>query len=220
MTPPTIATVDFRDEVDAFRRGEDHHGLFSYRYARHSRFRRAVLSAGMNGQQPAVHHYGRRSFSDFGVDRNNFYGFVNRDFFKVQQDLGTLTPSSRSRPISCSPTRRGAHNRSTITSAPFRNRRSPPTLIRRTDPDRQSAEPLSGHRRSQTRRRQPTNSIPGFQTHAVGRRRISRETSSIDKYNGFSSEGDRQSLHRRRFFERDKRLQPAVYRYSVPAPRR
>ena len=26
----------------------------------------------------------------YGVDRNNFYGFVNRDFFKVQQDIGTV----------------------------------------------------------------------------------------------------------------------------------
>ena len=27
---------------------------------------------------------------DFGVNRNNFYGFINRDFFSVQQDIGTL----------------------------------------------------------------------------------------------------------------------------------
>ena len=29
-------------------------------------------------------------FPDFGVNRNNFYGFVNRDFFQVQQDIGTV----------------------------------------------------------------------------------------------------------------------------------
>ena len=29
-------------------------------------------------------------FPDFGVNRNNFYGFVNRDFFKVHQDIGTI----------------------------------------------------------------------------------------------------------------------------------
>src|SRR5581483_315718 len=29
-------------------------------------------------------------FPDFGVNRDNFYGFVNRDFFKVQQDFGTM----------------------------------------------------------------------------------------------------------------------------------
>ena len=29
-------------------------------------------------------------FPDFGVNRNNFYGFVNRDFFQVQQDIGTI----------------------------------------------------------------------------------------------------------------------------------
>lgn len=29
-------------------------------------------------------------FPDFGVNRNNFYGFVNRDFSKVGQDIGTI----------------------------------------------------------------------------------------------------------------------------------
>src|SRR6201986_113847 len=29
-------------------------------------------------------------FPNFGVDRNNFYGFVNRDFFRTGQDIGTL----------------------------------------------------------------------------------------------------------------------------------
>src|SRR5437588_10916930 len=29
-------------------------------------------------------------FPQFGVNRDTFYGFVNRDFFKVQQDIGTI----------------------------------------------------------------------------------------------------------------------------------
>src|SRR6202166_1127114 len=29
-------------------------------------------------------------FPDFGVNRNNFYGFANRDFFEVHQDVGTI----------------------------------------------------------------------------------------------------------------------------------
>jgi catecholate siderophore receptor len=29
-------------------------------------------------------------FPDFGVNRRNFYGFVNRDFYKVAQDVGSL----------------------------------------------------------------------------------------------------------------------------------
>ena len=27
---------------------------------------------------------------DFGVNRDNFYGFVNRDFFEVHQDIATV----------------------------------------------------------------------------------------------------------------------------------
>ncbi|MDA9443855.1 TonB-dependent receptor [Bradyrhizobium sp. CCBAU 51745] len=29
-------------------------------------------------------------FPDFGVNRNNFYGFVNRDFYRTGQDIGTI----------------------------------------------------------------------------------------------------------------------------------
>jgi catecholate siderophore receptor len=29
-------------------------------------------------------------FTDFGVNRNNFYGFVNRDFYRTGQDIGTI----------------------------------------------------------------------------------------------------------------------------------
>src|SRR5579871_6556438 len=29
-------------------------------------------------------------FPEFGVNRNNFYGFVNRDFFRTGQDIGTI----------------------------------------------------------------------------------------------------------------------------------
>ena len=29
-------------------------------------------------------------FTDFGVNRNNFYGFVNRDFYRTGQDIGSL----------------------------------------------------------------------------------------------------------------------------------
>ena len=29
-------------------------------------------------------------FPDFGVNRNNFYGFVNRDYYSIKQDIGTV----------------------------------------------------------------------------------------------------------------------------------
>src|SRR5438034_9969439 len=30
-------------------------------------------------------------FPDFGANRNNFYGFVNRDYYSIKQDIGTVT---------------------------------------------------------------------------------------------------------------------------------
>ena len=45
-------------------------------------FRRAVLSAGSHQSQQSVFTTTAGGpFPDFGVNRNNFYGFVNRDFF-------------------------------------------------------------------------------------------------------------------------------------------
>ncbi|MBR0895769.1 TonB-dependent receptor [Bradyrhizobium tropiciagri] len=37
-------------------------------------------------------------FPDFGVNRNNFYGFVNRDFFRTGQDIGTINAEVRITP--------------------------------------------------------------------------------------------------------------------------
>ncbi len=37
-------------------------------------------------------------YPDFGVDRNNFYGFIYRDFFQVQQDIGTVNTEIRIAP--------------------------------------------------------------------------------------------------------------------------
>ncbi|MBK3663948.1 TonB-dependent receptor [Bradyrhizobium diazoefficiens] len=45
-------------------------------------------STGVGGQQFSTTAGG--PFPDFGSSRNNFYGFVNRDFFKVKQDIGTV----------------------------------------------------------------------------------------------------------------------------------
>ena len=59
--------------------------LHPYRADRPSGFRRAVLSAGHVRCTAAG-----GPFPDFGANRNNCYGFVNRDFFRTGQDIGTL----------------------------------------------------------------------------------------------------------------------------------
>ena len=39
---------------------------------------------------PSSTDHGRRPVPDFGVNRNNFYGFVNRDYYSIKQDIGTV----------------------------------------------------------------------------------------------------------------------------------
>ena len=78
--------------MEAGRRGEGDRGLRSHRHPRIAGLRRAVLSGpgstGASGQIFTTTAGG--PFPDFGVNRNNFYGFVNRDFFSVHQDIGTV----------------------------------------------------------------------------------------------------------------------------------
>jgi catecholate siderophore receptor len=52
-------------------------------------FRPGSVGTTLAGGKPFTTTAGGPS-PDFGVDRNNFYGFVNRDFYSVHQDIGTL----------------------------------------------------------------------------------------------------------------------------------
>ncbi len=79
--------------LEADRRDQDHQQLHPHRIDRYAGFRRAVLSA-----EHATSTAGG-PFPDFGVNRNNFYGFVNRDFFGPVRTSARSTPRSRSRPI-------------------------------------------------------------------------------------------------------------------------
>ena len=40
--------------------------------------------------RPSTRRTRRRPVPDFGVNRDNWYGFVNRDFQKTKQDIGTI----------------------------------------------------------------------------------------------------------------------------------
>ena len=81
-------------------------------------------------------------YPDFGVSRNNFYGLVNRDYYSIKQDIGTVGGE-----VSITPdltlSNKTRFQRSvldyigTLPGSPGRQRQ---------DAQPQSAEPLSGHR--------------------------------------------------------------------------
>ena len=83
-------------------------------------------------------------YPDFGVSRNNFYGLVNRDYYSIKQDIGTVGGE-----VSITPdltlSNKTRFQRSVldyIGTLP----EAPVTTTTAMDAQPQSAEPLSGHR--------------------------------------------------------------------------
>ena len=128
-------------------------------------------------------------FPDFGVNRNNFYGFVNRDFYKVGQDIGTLNGEVQITPdLLLSDKIRVSRSKldfiGTIAESPvLANPLSGSTL---------SANPQSRYQITDVAANQTEATYKfatgGWKHTALGGVEISRETASIDKYTGLSSE--------------------------------
>lgn len=128
-------------------------------------------------------------FPDFGVNRDNFYGFVNRDFFKVQQDIGTINGEFHITP-------------DLVLTDKIRASQSVLNYIGTLAESPVLANPLSASTLSANpqSRYQPTNvlanqteatykfGLDGWRHTALAGVEISSETSSIDRYAGLSSE--------------------------------
>jgi catecholate siderophore receptor len=129
-------------------------------------------------------------FPDFGVNRNNFYGFVNRDFFRSGQDIGSLNAEVRITP-------------DLLVTNKFRDSRSTQNYIGTLPESPVLANPLSASTltanpqsrlqitdvlANQTEATYKFNDGLGFKHTALAGVEFDRETSSIDKYVGLSSE--------------------------------
>jgi catecholate siderophore receptor len=128
-------------------------------------------------------------FPDYGLNRNTYYGLVNRDFYEVHQDIGTvntevqitpdLTVSDKVRASRSTLNYIGTIPESAVLTTPL----SASTF---------SANPQSRYQPTEVVANQ-TEATYKFNTDAwrhtmLGGVEISRETSSIDKYTGLSSE--------------------------------
>lgn len=123
---------------------------------------------------------------EFGVNRDNFYGFVNRDFFEVHQDIATVNAEVKITP-----------------DLTFSNKvRGSESLLNYIGTIPESANVVANTLTANTLSRyQPTDVVANqseftykFDTAswhhtAVAGVEISRETSSIDTYTGLTSEG-------------------------------
>jgi catecholate siderophore receptor len=124
-------------------------------------------------------------FPDYGVNRNNFYGFANRDFFEVHQDLATVNTEVQITPdlVISDKVRASRSTLNYIGTIPESPNNAAGTL---------TANPQSRYQPTEVVANQ-TEATYKFTTGdwhhtALAGVEISRETSSIDTYKGLSSE--------------------------------
>ncbi|WP_027571758.1 TonB-dependent siderophore receptor [Bradyrhizobium sp. WSM1743] len=129
-------------------------------------------------------------FPDFGVNRKNFYGFVNRDFFRTGQDIGTLNAEVQITPdLMLSNKTRASHSTQnyigTLPEAPsLKNPLTASTLSANPQSRFQATDAFA----NQTEATYKFNDGAGFKHTLLGGIEYDRERSSIDRYTGLSSE--------------------------------
>jgi catecholate siderophore receptor len=129
-------------------------------------------------------------FPDFGVNRNNFYGFVNRDFFRTGQDIGTINAEVQITPdlLITNKIRDSRSTQNYIGTLPESPVLTNPLSASTLSANPQSRLQITDVIANQTEATYKFNDGLGFKHTALGGVELDRETSSIDKYTGLSSE--------------------------------
>jgi catecholate siderophore receptor len=138
---------------------------------------------GVNTQQFASTAGG--PYTDFGVDRNTFYGLAYRDYYSTKQDIGTIGGEIKITPdlTLSNKTRYQRSVQDYIGTLP----ESPNTLLGTLTLNPQSRYQVTENTANQTELTYKFNTF-GWQHTALAGVEVSREISSIDKYLGLSSE--------------------------------
>jgi len=130
-------------------------------------------------------------FPDFGVNRNNFYGFVNRDFYRTGQDIGTINAEVQITP-DLLVTNKLRDSRSTqmyvgtLPESPSLVNANP--LLWTLSANPQSRFQVTDVLANQTEATYKFNDGLGFKHTALAGVELDRETSSIDTFTGLASE--------------------------------
>jgi catecholate siderophore receptor len=129
-------------------------------------------------------------FPEFGVDRHNFYGFVNRDFFRTGQDIGTLNAELQITPdlVVTNRFRDSSSSQMYVGTLP-----ESPVLLTPLSASTLSANPQSRFQvtnviANQTEATYKFNDGLGFRHTALAGVEVDRETSSINSFSGLASE--------------------------------
>jgi len=129
-------------------------------------------------------------FPEFGVNRNNFYGFVNRDFFRTGQDIGTLNAEFQVTPdlLITNKFRDSSSSQMYVGTLP-----ESPSLLTPLSASTLTANPQSRFQvtdviANQTEATYKFNDGLGFKHTALAGVEVDRETSSINSFTGLASE--------------------------------
>jgi catecholate siderophore receptor len=128
-------------------------------------------------------------YPDVGVNRNNFYGFIYRDFFQVQQDIGTLNTEVKLTPdLTFNDKVRVSHSLNNYIGTLPESPSAPLPLTTAT----LTANPQSRYQTTDVLANQSELTYKfntgDFKHTLLGGVEVDRETSSIDKYTGLTSE--------------------------------
>lgn len=133
-------------------------------------------------------------FPDFGVNRNNWYGQINRDFYRTGQDIGTLNAEVQITPdLMVSNKFRASRSTQnyvgTLPESPTLAPGAPFTAYTLTM-NPQSRLQITDVLANQTEATYKFQDGVGFKHTALAGIEVDRERSSIDKYLGLTSEGN------------------------------
>ncbi|MFB9267170.1 TonB-dependent receptor [Bradyrhizobium erythrophlei] len=124
-------------------------------------------------------------YTDFGVNRNTFYGLVNRDYYSIKQDIGTVGGEVAITP-DLALSNKTRYQRSVldyIGTLP----EGPNVAAGTVSLNPQSRYQVTENVANQTEATYKF-SVAGWKNTALGGVEVSREIASIDKYTGLSSE--------------------------------
>ncbi|WP_234680772.1 TonB-dependent receptor [Bradyrhizobium monzae] len=131
-------------------------------------------------------------FPDFGVNRNNFYGFVNRDFYRTGQDIGTVNAEVQITPdlMLSNKIRESQSTQNYIGTLPESPKLAPgdPFTAYTLSANPQSRYQATDVFANQTEATYKFNDVAGFKHTLLGGIEYDRERSSIDSYTGLGSE--------------------------------
>jgi catecholate siderophore receptor len=128
-------------------------------------------------------------FPDFGSNRNNWYGFVNRDFFQVKQDIATINTEVQVTPdlLISNKMRASQSLLNYIGTLPEAPRNGNPLSASTITANPQSRYQVTNVLANQTEATYKF-ATDAWRHTAVAGVEVSQETAKIDKYTGLSSE--------------------------------